>query len=407
MVYYNKGKYMRNKISMLKEKLDILQGMAGKSPSISVRESFKYRFPTLGLLKDYPTEIFGNQMDPVVIEEKMQEFGLGAEVAHVRKGPMITRYELKLLKGTKLNNVRAISEDLAVALMAGSIRILAPIPGTSLVGIEVANDKLSTIGLKTILTPTENYRIPISIGVDTVGNPKIVDLAKMPHLLIAGQTGSGKSVCLNGIILSILYHMTPAECELILVDPKRVEMASYKNIPHLRCPIVTETEDAIEVFSSLIEEMERRYELLAEADVRNIESYNNYKNSEPLPYIVTIVDEMSDLMTSKKEASQELEDKIIQIAQKSRAAGIHLILATQRPDSKVITGRIKANMPSRIAFQVASKIDSRVILDRNGAEKLIGRGDMLMTYPGSPEPERFHGAWVSDAEITAVVNSLC
>ena len=400
---------MRDKISLLKEKLNILQGMAGVTSSMKAQnDPFKYKFPTLDLLKDYPMEVFSNQMDPVVIEEKMQEFGLGAEVVHVRKGPMITRYELKLLKGTKLANVRSISEDLAVALMAGSIRILAPIPGTSLVGIEVANDKLSTIGLKTILTPDDDnvYRIPISIGVDTIGNPKIVDLAKMPHLLIAGQTGSGKSVCLNGIILSILYHMTPEECELILVDPKRVEMASYKNIPHLRCPIVTETSDAIDVFSSLIEEMERRYELLAEVNVRNIESYNDFINGDPLPYIVTIVDEMSDLMTSKKEASQELEDKIIQIAQKSRAAGIHLILATQRPDSKVITGRIKANMPSRVAFQVASKIDSRVILDRNGAEKLIGRGDMLMTYPGSPEPERFHGAWVSDTEITAVVDAI-
>jgi S-DNA-T family DNA segregation ATPase FtsK/SpoIIIE len=400
---------MQNKISILKEKLAILQGMI-KAPTIR-KPSLTYRFPPLDLLKDYPTIIHDNQMDPKVIEEKMKEFGLDAKVLDYRKGPMITRYELKLLNGTKLSNVRAISEDLAVALMAGRIRILAPIPGTSLVGIEVANEKLSTIGLKTILTPKEDYRIPISVGVDTIGVPKIVDLAKMPHLLIAGTTGSGKSVFLNSVILSILYHMTPAECELILIDPKRVEMTSYKDIPHLRCPIVTETSDAVDVFSSLIEEMERRYELLASASVRNIESYNNIYGSgiygsDLLPYIVTIVDEMSDLMTSKKEVSGELEDKIIQIAQKSRAAGIHLILATQRPDSAVITGRIKANMPSRIAFQVASKIDSRVILDCNGAEKLIGRGDMLMTYPGSPEPERFHGAWVSDAEITAVVNSI-
>jgi S-DNA-T family DNA segregation ATPase FtsK/SpoIIIE len=387
-------------LNRLKNKLAILLNMTKPAS----KSGISYRFPSLDLLRDYPASTSGAQIDCTVIEEKMQEFGLDAEVVHVRKGPMVTRYELKLLNGTKLANVRAISEDLAVALMAGSIRILAPIPGTSLVGIELANDKLSTIGLKTILTPPMDSKIPISIGVNTVGEPKIVDLTKMPHLLIAGQTGSGKSVCLNSIILSILYHMTPEDCELILVDPKRVEMVSYKNIPHLRCPIVTETEDAIEVFSSLIEEMERRYGLLAEANVRNIESYNEGINS--LPYIVTIVDEMSDLMTSNKEASKKLEGMIVRIAQKARAAGIHLILATQRPVKEVVTGLIKANMPSRIAFQVASKIDSRVILDCNGAEKLIGRGDMLMTYPGAPEPERFHGAWVSDAEISAVVKAL-
>ena len=392
---------MKNKLDILREKLAIMTGMTRPSPS---RVAHTYKFPTLDLLKDYPVKTSSAQIDCTVVEDKIKEFNLDAEVVHVRTGPMVTRYELKLLNGTKLSNVRSISEDLAVALMSGSIRILAPIPGTSLVGIEVANEKLSTIGLKTILTPTEDYNIPISIGVDTIGNPKIVDLAKMPHLLIAGQTGSGKSVCLNGIILSILYHMTPLECELILVDPKRVEMVSYKDIPHLRCPIVTETEDAIEVFSSLISEMERRYELLAKANVRNIESYND-NGQDTLPYIVTIVDEMSDLMTSNKEASKELEAKIVRIAQKARAAGIHLILATQRPIKEVVTGLIKANMPSRIAFQVASRIDSQVILDRCGAEKLIGRGDMLMTYPGAPEPERFHGAWVSDAEITAVVNS--
>ena len=396
---------MRDKISLLKEKLTILQDMTKPAR----QELQNYLFPSISLLKDYLADIRGNQMDPKVIEEKMKEFGLDAQVANVRKGPMVTRYELKLLKGTKLSNVRSISEDLAVTLMSGSIRILAPIPGTSLVGIEVANEKLSTIGFKTILTPTGDFNIPISIGVDTVGNPKVVDLTKMPHLLIAGTTGSGKSVFLNSVILSILYHMTPAECELIIVDPKRVDMASYKNIPYLRCPIVTETSDALEVFSSLINEMEHRYELLAEANVRNIESYNSNlpnKIKGSLPYIVTIVDEMSDLMTSKKETSNELESMIIRIAQKARAAGIHLILATQRPVKEVVTGLIKANMPSRIAFQVASRIDSQVILDRCGAEKLIGRGDMLMTYPGVSEPERFHGAWVSDKEISAVTDFI-
>jgi DNA segregation ATPase FtsK/SpoIIIE and related proteins len=394
---------MSNKIEQLRKSLAIMQELTAPAP---VSKKKAYRFPSLDLLKDYPADTSENQMNPRVIEEKIHEFNLNAVVTNVRKGPMITRYELKLLNGTKLSNVRSLSEDLAVALMAGSIRILAPIPGTSLVGIEVANEKLSTIGLKTILTPTETYNIPISIGVDVVGQPKIIDLTKLPHLLIAGTTGSGKSVFLNSVILSILYHMTPEECELILVDPKRVEMTSYKNIPHLRCPIVTETSDTVEVFSSLIEEMERRYTLLAEANVRNIESFNELRFNYTLPYIVTIVDEMSDLLTSNKDMTKQLEETIVRLAQKSRAAGIHLILATQRPVKEVVTGLIKANMPSRIAFQVSSQIDSRVILDRNGAEKLIGRGDMLMTYPGVSDPERFHGAWVSDSEISAVVNSL-
>jgi S-DNA-T family DNA segregation ATPase FtsK/SpoIIIE len=394
---------MNDKIGLLQKKLAILQDM--NRVTLVAKDMKKYTFPSVDLLKDYPENTSGNQMDPKIIEEKIREFGLDAEVVNVRKGPMITRYELKLLKGTKLSNVRSLSEDLAVALMSGSIRILAPIPGTSLVGIEVANEKLSTIGLKTVLSAIKNEKIPITIGVDSVGIPKVIDLAKMPHLLIAGQTGSGKSVCLNSIILSILYSKTPEECELILVDPKRVEMASYKSIPHLRCPVVTETSDAIEVFTSLIEEMEHRYELLANANVRNIESFNE-TTSAKLPYIVMLVDEMSDLLTSNKEMTKQLEEMIVRLAQKSRAAGIHLVLATQRPVKEVVTGLIKANMPSRIAFQVASQIDSRVILDRNGAEKLIGRGDMLMTYPGASDPERFHGAWVSDAEITKVVESF-
>jgi S-DNA-T family DNA segregation ATPase FtsK/SpoIIIE len=363
----------------------------------------KYVAPSLALLKDYCSGTPESQIEPKVLENKMAEFGLTGTVVNISRGPVITRYEIKLDRGVKLSQVRSVSEDLALALMSEHIRIQAPIPSTNLVGIEVPNAKPSTIALKTVLEGmNKTGHLPIAVGVDTTGEAKSVDLTKMPHLLIAGQTGSGKSVCLNGIILSILYTKSPEECQLVLVDPKRVEMTSYKNIPHLRCPVVTEPEDAVKVFESLIKEMENRYRLMASREVRNIESYNSL-GTEKLPYIVCVVDEMADLMMC---SGKELEKMIVRLAQLSRAVGIHLVLATQKPVVTVITGLIKSNMPSRIAFQVSSQSDSRVILDTNGAESLIGRGDMLMTYPGTPDPVRFHGAWVSDAEIQAVTSSL-
>jgi len=363
----------------------------------------QYRAPVLSLLKDYTYKASATSLDPSGLEAKLQEFGLDGKVTGIRQGPVITRYEVKLATGVRLNQVRALSEDLGLALMSGNIRIQAPIPGTNLVGIEVANDQPVTLGLKQILSVWDRKAIlPMALGTDTAGTAKIFDLAKMPHLLIAGQTGSGKSVCLNDIILSILFTKTPEECQLVLVDPKRVEMASYKGLPHLRCPVVTEASDAPTVFASLIEEMERRYEILAGHQVRNIESYNEV-SKEHLPYIVTVVDEMADLMMT---SGKHLEAMIVRLAQLARAVGIHLVLATQKPVVTVITGLIKSNMPSRISFQVSSKNDSRVILDCNGAEKLVGRGDMLVSYPGTSEPERFHGAWVSDAEIQAVTGYM-
>ena len=391
-----------NQVDKLKKSLATMKRL-NKSQVIPVVEAVRYRAPDLSLLKDYNSEATTKTLDSMILEEKLSEFGFESHVENVSKGPVITRYEMKLAKGVRLSKIRNVSEDIAIALMSDSIRIQAPIPGTSLVGIEIANDEAEIIGLKRILSGYNGTaKLPISIGVDTIGNPKIIDLAKMPHLLIAGQTGSGKSVCINSIILSLLYTKTPEECELVLVDPKRVEMASYANMPHLRVPVVTEPDDAVEVFQSLISEMESRYELLQEYKVRNIESYNE-KAMIKMPYIVTLVDEMSDLMMT---SGKELEAMIVRIAQLARAVGIHLVLATQRPVAKVITGLIKSNMPSRIAFQVASKLDSRVILDDNGAEKLIGRGDMLMLNPGMSEPERFHGAWVSDDEILAVTDHI-
>jgi len=391
-----------DQVNKMKKSLEAMKRLNQKRV-ILFDETPEYTTPVLSLLKDYNSEATTKTLDSMVLENKLSEFGFESHVENVNKGPVITRYEMKLAKGVRLSQVRNVSEDIALALMSDTIRIQAPIPGTALVGIEIANEKAEIIGLKKILSGYNGTaKLPISIGVDTIGNPKIIDLAKMPHLLIAGQTGSGKSVCMNSIILSLLYTKTPEECELVLVDPKRVEMASYANLPHLRVPVVTEPEEAVEVFQSLITEMDSRYELLQEYRVRNIESYNE-KAEIKMPYIVTLVDEMSDLMMT---SGKELEAMIVRIAQLARAVGIHLVLATQRPVAKVITGLIKSNMPSRIAFQVASKLDSRVILDSNGAEKLIGRGDMLMFYPGMSEPERFHGAWVSDDEILAVTDYI-
>jgi S-DNA-T family DNA segregation ATPase FtsK/SpoIIIE len=388
-----------NTTATLQKKIRILRELSLGT----VKAIKKYVAPDLSLLKDYDAGTPESQIESKVLEDKMAEFGLTGTVVNISRGPVITRYEIRLASGVKLSSVRSVSEDLALALMSEHIRIQAPIPGTNLVGIEVPNGKASTIALKAVLEGMDKTgHLNVAVGVDTTGKAKSVDLTKMPHLLIAGQTGSGKSVCLNGIILSILYTKTPEECQLILIDPKRVEMVSYKDIPHLRCPVVTEPEDAVKVFEGLIKEMENRYRLLAGREVRNIESYNSM-GKEHLPYIVCVVDEMADLMMCSGKA---LEKMIVRIAQLARAVGIHLVLATQKPVVSVITGLIKSNVPSRIAFQVTSSSDSRVILDTNGAEALIGRGDMLAVFPGTPDPIRYHGAWVSDSEIQAVARSL-
>jgi len=392
-----------NRITKLKKKLETIQELNNAPVSTQSQVKIGYQFPSLNLLNDYTNEGVSNkQMGSIELETKIAEFGIESCVDNTHRGPVITRYDIKLARGTRISQVRNISEDLALALMSDHVRIQAPIPGTSLVGIEIANEKQAIIGLKSVLqkdSGADDYRLPVVLGTDTVGNPKVIDLAKMPHLLIAGQTGSGKSVFINNIILSMLYTHRPEECQLILVDPKRVEMTSYEGIPHLRYPVVTEPEDALEVFSCLITEMENRYKTLSDTGARNIESFNKIGR---MPYIVCVVDEMADLMMTSGKA---LEKMIVRLAQLARAVGIHLVLATQKPVVKVITGLIKSNMPSRISFQVASKQDSRVILDCNGAESLIGRGDMLMSTR-SGQPERFHGAWVSDEEIHAITNFI-
>jgi len=375
----------------------------GAIRNLNIFKPCKYSFPTLDLLKDYPLRRPENEISATDLEDKLVEFSLQGEVIRVTRGPVVTLYEIRLAKGVKLSQVRSVSEDLAIALMTQHVRIQTFIPGTGSIGVEIANDKPSTIGLKAVLGKIDKEAtLPIAVGVTTSGEAKTIDLTKMPHLLVAGATGSGKSVFLNSLILSILYTKDPEDCKLVLIDPKRVELASYRKIPHLWRPVVNDPDLALEVFGSLVQEMESRYKQLEKCEVRNIESYNSI-GTEKMPYIVVVCDELADLlMTSGK----DLEKMIVRLAQLARAVGIHLVLATQKPIVSVITGLIKSNMPSRIAFQVASQSDSRVILDCNGAERLIGRGDMLMTYPGLPEPLRAHGAWVSDGEIQAVTDYI-
>jgi len=346
-----------------------------------------------------------------VLKSKLAEFGIEAEVKNVNIGPIITQYELEPAKGIKVSRFTSLADDLALAIKAKSIRVQAPIPGRGLIGIEIPNLARDMIYLKDLLLSEQmrqtTSKLAFGLGKDIAGKPIVADLAKMPHLLIAGATGSGKSVCINTIIMSLIMRTKPDDLRLILIDPKRVELASYNELPHLIGQVVTDADTALETFIWAVREMERRYEILQEAKVRDIIGYNEKfgedEDLEPLPYIIIIVDEFADLiMTSGK----DIEMPITRLAQMSRAVGMHLILATQRPSIKVITGIIKANFPARIAFQVSSRVDSRVILDMIGAERLLGNGDMLFLPPGKALPERIHGAFVSDAEIVRVCNFL-
>ena len=352
-----------------------------------------------------------------VLEEKLGEFRVDAEVINVNIGPIITQYEIKPASGVKVSKFHSLADDLALAIKATSIRVQAPIPGRGLVGIEIPNVKRDTIFLKDVLLSDKmkKMKTPLGIGLgkDITGNSIVADLAKMPHLLIAGATGSGKSVCINTIICSLLLRSTPDEVRLVLIDPKRIELAGYEGVPHLIQNVVTENEDALAALNWGVSEMERRYELLQKYKVRNIVSYNKkiskLREQDPeiedfeLPYVVIIVDEFADLIMT---IGRDVEIPISRMAQMARAIGIHLIIATQRPSTKVITGIIKANFPARIAFQVASKIDSRVILDANGAEKLLGRGDSFFLPPGTGISQRIHGAFLQDDEIVSIVEYL-
>ncbi len=344
-----------------------------------------------------------------IIESTLDSFGIHAKVAEVNGGPAVTQYAIRIAEGTKLSKVKALQTDLALALAAptGQIRIEAPIPGRNLVGIEIPNRSPEYVTLREIMThpdmKKEKSKLAVGLGLGVSGGPAIADVKKMPHVLVAGATGSGKSVCINTIITTLLFRNSPAELRLILVDPKRVELTGYNGIPHLLTPVITDAERVIAALQWATKEMDKRYKMFAEVGARNIEEYNELAGFTSMEYIVIVIDELADIMLT---APSKVEDLIVRLAQMARATGIHLIVATQRPSVNVITGLIKANIPTRIAFNVASMIDSRVIIDSPGAEKLLGRGDMLYVPPDRPMPTRIQGTFVTNAEIKNLIDFL-
>ena len=363
--------------------------------------------PSLDLLEEGSAARSGKEevmRNTRIIEETLAHFNIAAKVVEVSVGPVVTRYELKPAAGVKLSRIEALDSDLSLALAARTLRIEAPVPGKSVVGIEVPNLSIGMVTLRdvaeTAMFKDATSKLSVALGRDVTGTPIVQDLARLPHLLIAGQTGSGKSVSINSIICSLLMTSTPDEVRLILADPKRVELAGFNNIPHLVVPVVTDHDKILNALYWAVGEMDRRYRLFARATARNIEAYNAVRSGpDRVPYIVLIVDELADLMMS---APIQVEKAITRLAQLARATGIHLVVATQRPSVDVITGLIKANIPARIAFATASGTDSRTILDMTGAEKLLGRGDMLVLPPDVPKPIRAQGVYVSDREIEAV-----
>jgi S-DNA-T family DNA segregation ATPase FtsK/SpoIIIE len=368
----------------------------------------QYHLPSLDLLESPPPLAERQIKDSLtanarVLEETLADFGISAKVTDIERGPVITRYELEPAPGVKLNRIVSLSDDIALSLKAQSIRVVAPIPGKGRVGVEVPNTQSNLVYLKEILACADFQRsdskLVLALGKDIGGKPVVADLAQMPHLLIAGTTGSGKTVCVNSLILSILFKAAPAEVKFLLIDPKMVELSAFNGLAHLICPVVTEIKKAAAALNWVVNEMEERYRLFARIGVRNIEAYNH--KQEMIPYIVVIIDELADLMMVARET---IENAITRLAQLSRAVGIHLVLATQRPSVDVITGVIKANFPARISFKVASKVDSRTVLDMNGADKLLGRGDLLFLKPGESKPTRAQGSLVLDKEIERVVN---
>jgi len=371
-----------------------------------------WQYPPLSLL----SETTGGKADrgdvkanAGIIETTLESFGIKAHVDEVNYGPAVTQYALKIASGTKLSKVTSLQNDLALALSAphGQIRIEAPIPGRDLVGIEVPNRSLEIVSMKKMLDSkkikNESSKLVFALGLDVAGQPVIADIDKMPHVLIAGATGSGKSVCINSIISTVLFRTTPQEVKLILVDPKRVELTVYNDVPHLLTPVIVEPEKVVSALKWALSEMDRRYKIFAEYGARNIAAYNELSGFQALPYILIIIDELADIIMF---APSDVEDSITRLAQMARATGIHLVLATQRPSVDVLTGLIKANINCRISFNVNSMVDSRVIIDTPGAEKLLGRGDMLYIPPDQAKPSRIQGTFISDADTKKLIDFL-
>lgn len=368
-----------------------------------------WRYPPYSLLSDRagsPADRGDVKKNAAIIERTLESFGIQARVAEVNGGPAVTQYALEIAAGTKITKIANLQHDIALALATrtGTVRIEAPIPGKSLVGIEVPNHSLEIVTLKSILTSEEikkhKSKLAVTLGKDTSSSPVIVDIDKMPHVLVAGTTGSGKSILIHQWINALLFRNSPDELKLILIDPKRVEMTSYNSIPHLLTPVIVESEKILSALKWAMAEMDRRYKLFQSVGVRNIQGYNEMSGFQALPYIVIFIDELADLMMF---APVEIEDAITRLAQLARATGVHLVVATQRPSVDVITGLMKANIPCRIAFNVSSMIDSRVIIDQPGAEKLLGRGDMLFLPPDASKPIRIQGVLVTDVETNNLV----
>ncbi len=395
-----------------KPKIQIKAKVATPEGKIKPRELIigDYHLPSLDLL-DSPPPLEARQIkddleaSARILEDTLEDFGISAKVTDIERGPVITRYELEPAPGVKLNRIVALNDDIALAMKAQSVRILAPIPGKGRVGVEVPNTQSSFVYLKEVLSSGafQNAKFPLALalGKDITGQAIVADLDEMPHLLIAGTTGSGKTVCVNSLILSLLFKSSPNDLKFVMVDPKMVELMPFNGLPHLLCPVVTDAKKTSGALNWIVNEMEERYQLLAKAGVRNIESYN--EKEERIPYIIVIIDEFADLMTV---AADQIENAVTRLAQLSRAVGIHLILATQRPSVDVITGVIKANLPARVSFKVASKVDSRTVLDMNGADKLLGKGDMLFLRPGESKLIRIQGTLVGDKEIEKVMDFI-
>ena len=404
----------------LKQKPIEQESLESKNKHVETEEDLSYRLPKFSEIFDplKPKKINSTEFtksNKEILERVLRDFGINAKVVEIHIGPAVTEYELTVPAGTKVNRIVNINKEIALALAAKDVIIQAPISGKSTIGVEIPNPTISSVTLREVLESPQNLKsdakICAALGKDIMGTPKVMDLTKMPHLLVAGSTGSGKSVCINGIIASILMRYKPNEVKLVLVDPKKVELTNYNGIPHLLCPVVSDPKKASLTLQKVVTEMDKRFTTFSEQEVKNISGYNdliekeNKKHPEnpqaKMPYIVVIIDELADLMLV---ASKEVEDSITRITQLARAAGIHLIVATQRPSTDVITGLIKNNIPSRISFAVSSQIDSRTILDQPGAEKLLGKGDMLYFPMGEASPTRIQGCFINDDEIKRLID---